>query len=147
MPETACERNCLAAHTQVIYLLFLTINFKGGPMTNEQFRSQLRSLIDPKTTTSVKAISSLFSIATQENLSLLVVLIDDELQTLEAEGLTFAHCATDWHDPVPSGCSIYEIELSGFFFHLIDNGYNGIGFIIDGAFIGIEWKDLMLPKR
>ena len=35
----------------------------------------------------------------------------------------------------------------GFFFHLIDNGYNGIGFIIDGAFIGIEWKDLMLPGR
>ena len=104
-------------------------------MTNEQFRSQLRSLIDPKTTTSVKAISSLFSIATQENLSLLVVLIDDELQTLNADGLTFAHC------------SIYEIELSGFFFHLIDNGYNGIGFIIDGAFIGIEWKDLMLPGR
>ena len=144
---TLNARNKRREASRVPGLLRNYINFKGGPMTNEQFRSQLRSLIDPKTTTSVKAISSLFSIATQENLSLLVVLIDDELQTLNADGLTFAHCATDWHDPVPSGCSIYEIELSGFFFHLIDNGYNGIGFIIDGAFIGIEWKDLMLPGR
>ena len=62
-------------------------------MTNEEFWSQLRSLIDPKTTTSVKAISSLFSTATKENLSLLVVLQDDTLQSLSANDLTFAYCA------------------------------------------------------
>ena len=114
-------------------------------MTNEEFWSQLRSLIDPKTTTSVKAISSLFSTATKENLSLLVVLKDDELQSLHVGDLIFAHCLTDRNDPVPSGCTIDEAELSGFFFQLIDSGYNGIGFLVDGTFIGIEWKDLMLP--
>lgn len=114
-------------------------------MTNEEFWSELRSLIDPKTTTSVKAISSLFSTATKENLSLLVVLKDDELQSLHVGDLIFAHCVSDRNDPVPSGCVIDEVELSGFFFQLIDSGYNGIGFLVDGAFIGIEWKDLMLP--
>lgn len=114
-------------------------------MTNEQFWSQLRSLIDPKTTTSCKAISSLFSTATQENLSLLVVLADDTLQSLSANSLIFAYCATDWHDPIPSNCSISETELNGFFFQLIDSGYNGIGFLMDGALIGIEWKDLIIP--
>ena len=115
-------------------------------MTNEEFRSELRSLIDPKTTTSVKAISSLFSTATKENLSLLVVLKDDELQSFQVKDLIFAHCVTDRNDPVPSGCSIDEVELSGFFFELIDSGYNVIGFLVDGAFIGIEWKDLMMPS-
>ena len=114
-------------------------------MTNEQFWSELRSLIDPKTTTSVKAISSLFSTATKENLSLLVVLKDDELQSLHVGDLVFAHCITDRNDPVPSGCTIDEAELNGLFFNLIDNGYSGLAFIQGGAFIGIEWKDLMLP--
>jgi hypothetical protein len=114
-------------------------------MTNEQFWSELRSLIDPKTTTSVKAISTLFSTATQENLSLLVVLKDDELQSLHVNHLIFAHCLTDRNDPVPSGCTIDEVELNGLFFNLIDNGYNGLAFLQDGAFIGIEWTDLMLP--
>ena len=81
-------------------------------MTNEQFWSELRSLIDPKTTTSVKAISTLFSTATQENLSLLVVLKDGVLQSLSANNLIFAHCVTDWHDPLPSDCTIDEAELS-----------------------------------
>ena len=76
---TLNARNKRREASRVPGLLRNYINFKGGPMTNEQFRSQLRSLIDPKTTTSVKAISSLFSIATQENLSLLVVLIESEL--------------------------------------------------------------------
>ena len=111
-------------------------------MTNEEFRSELRSLIDPKTTTSVKAISTLFSTATKENLSLLVVLKDDELQSLHVGDLIFAHCLTDLNDPVPSGCTM---ELNGLFFNLIDNGYSGLAFIQGGAFIGIEWKDLMLP--
>ena len=114
-------------------------------MTNEEFRSELRSLIDPKTTTSVKAISTLFSTATKENLSLLVVLKDDELQSLHVGDLIFAHCLTDLNDPVPSGCTIDEVELNGLFFNLIDNGYSGLAFIQGGAFIGIEWKDLMLP--
>ena len=114
-------------------------------MTNEQFWSELRSLIDPKTTTSVKAISTLFSTATQENLSLLVVLKDGVLQSLPANNLIFAHCVTDWHDPLPSDCTIDEAELSSLFFNLIDNGYSGLAFIQGGAFIGIEWKDLMLP--
>ena len=114
-------------------------------MTNEQFWSQLRSLIDPKTTTSVKAISSLFSTATNENLSLLVVLLDDTLQSLSAKDLTFAYYVTDRDDPVPFGCVIEETELNGLFFQLIDSGYNGIGFLMDGALIGIEWSDLMLP--
>ena len=114
-------------------------------MTNEQFWSQLRSLIDPKTTTSVKAISSLFSTATNENLSLLVVLLDDTLQSLSANDLTFAYYVTDRDDPVPSGCVIVETELNGVFFQLIDSGYNGIGFLMDGALIGNEWSDLMLP--
>ena len=60
--------------------------------------------------------------------------------------LIFAHCVTDRNDPVPSGCSIDEVELSGFFFELIDSGYNVIGFLVDGAFIRIEWKDLMMPS-
>ena len=114
-------------------------------MTNEQFWSQLRSLIDPKTTSSVKAISSLFSTATNENLSLLVVLLDDTLQSLSAKDLTFAYYVTDRDDPVPFGCVIEETELNGLFFQLIDSGYNGIGFLMDGALIGIEWSDLMLP--
>ena len=114
-------------------------------MTNEQFWSELRSLIDPKTTTSVKAISTLFSTATQENLSLLVVLKDGVLQSLSANNLIFAHCLTDRNDPVPSGCTIDEAELSSLFFNLIDNGYSGLAFIQGGTFIGIEWKDLMLP--
>ena len=114
-------------------------------MTNEEFRSELRSLIDPKTTTSVKAISTLFSTATQENLSLLVVLKDGVLQSLSANNLIFAHCVTNRNDPVPSGCNIDEVELSGFFFQLIDSGYSGLAFIQGGTFIGIEWKDLMLP--
>ena len=114
-------------------------------MTNEQFWSQLRSLIDPKTTTSVKAISSLFSTATNENLSLLVVLLDDTLQSLSANDLTFAYYVTDRDDPVPFGCVIEETELNGLFFQLIDSGYNGIGFLMDGALIGNEWSDLMLP--
>ena len=99
-------------------------------------RSQLR----PKTTT-----RTLFSTATQENLSLLVVLKDDELQSLHVGDLIFAHCITDRNDPVPSGCTIDEAELNGLFFNLIDNGYSGLAFIQGGAFIGIEWKDLMLP--
>jgi hypothetical protein len=37
------------------------------------------------------------------------------------------------------------VELSGFFFQLIDSGYSGLAFIQGGTFIGIEWKDLMLP--
>ena len=115
-------------------------------MTNEQFWSELRSLIDPKTTTSVKAISTLFSTATQENLSLLVVLKDEVLQSLSANNLIFAHCLTDLNDPVPSGCTIDEAELNGLFFNLIDNGYSGLAFIQGGAFIGIEWKDLMIKK-
>jgi len=114
-------------------------------MTSEQFWSDLRSLIDPKTTTSVKAISTLFSTATQENLSLLVVLKDGVLQSLSANNLIFAHCITDRNDPIPTGCTIDEVELNGFFFELIDCGYNGLAFLQGGAFIGIEWKDLMLP--
>ena len=121
------------------------ISVDGVTMTNEEFWSQLRSLIDPKTTTSVKAISSLFSTATKENLSLLVVLQDDTLQSLSANDLTFAYCATNRQDPVPTGCVIVETELNDFFFQLIDSGYNGIGFLMGGAFIGIEWSDLMLP--
>ena len=78
-------------------------------MTNEQFWSELRSLIDPKTTTSVKAISTLFSTATQENLSLLVVLKDEVLQSLSANNLIFAHCITDRNAPVPTGCTIDEV--------------------------------------
>ena len=112
-------------------------------MTNEQFWSELRSLIDPKTTTRVKAISTLFSTATQENLSLLVVLKDDELQSLHVGDLIFAHCLTD---PLPSGCTIDEAELNGLFFNLIDNGYSGLAFIQGETFIGIEWKDLMIKK-
>ena len=115
-------------------------------MTNEQFWSELRSLIDPKTTTSVKAISTLFSTATQENLSLLVVLKDGVLQSLSANNLIFAHCLTDRNDPVPSGCTIDEAELNGLFFNLIDNGYSGLAFLQDGTFIRIEWKDLMIKK-
>ena len=116
-------------------------------MTNEQFWSELRSLIDPKTTTSVKAISSLFSTATQENLSLLVVLSDDELQSLDVSNLIFAHCVTDRNDPVPSGCTIDEAELNDLFFELIDSGYNGLGFLLGRTFIGIEWKDLIMANK
>ena len=99
----------------------------------------------PKTTTSVKAISSLFSTATKENLSLLVVLKDDELQSFHVKNFIFAHCMTDRNDPIPTGCTIDEVELNGLFFELIDCGYNGLAFLQGGAFIGIEWKDLMLP--
>jgi hypothetical protein len=49
------------------------------------------------------------------------------------------------NDPVPSGCTIDEAELNGLFFQLIDSGYNGLAFLQGGAFIGIEWKDLMMP--
>ena len=116
-------------------------------MTNEQFWSQLRSLIDPKTTISCKAISSLFFKAMQEDLSLLIVHRDGTLQSLLENGLTYAYCVTDWYDPVPSDCSIADAELDGFFFHLFEHGYNGLGFLIDGALIGIEWKDLMLADK
>ena len=91
----------------------------------------------PKTTT-----RTLFSTATQENLSLLVVL----KQSLHVGNLIFAHCLTDRNDPVPSGCTIDEAELNGLFFNLIDNGYSGLAFIQGGTFIGIEWKDLMIKK-
>ena len=53
--------------------------------------------------------------------------------------------ASHRNDPVPSGCTIDEAELNGLFFNLIDNGYSGLAFIQGGTFIGIEWKDLMLP--
>lgn len=84
--------------------------------------------------------------ANKEHLSLLVVSRNGNLNVLQVQDKLFAHCVTRLNAQVPDGCIVGETDLDGFFFQLIDSGYNGMAFTIDGTLIGVEWSDLFPAK-
>ena len=114
-------------------------------MTNEEFWKKIEEC--GKSEQTRNQIPLLIQQADKEKLSLLVVAKDKQLQVLKINGRIFLYCATRWDEEVPSGCSAGEIELDGFFFQLIDSGYGGLAFIVDGTLIGVEWSDLFPPAK
>ena len=114
-------------------------------MTNEEFWKKIEEC--GKSAKTRNQIPLLIQQADKEKLSLLVVAKDGALQALEANDKIFAYCATRWDEEVPSGCSVDAIELDGLFFQLIDSGYGGLAFIVDGTLIGVEWSDLFPPAK
>ena len=109
-------------------------------MTNQEFWSTLELYARSPQTQS--KIPPLILQANREKLSVLVVSRDGNLNILQVQGKLFAHFVTRLDAQVPDGCIVGETELDGFFFQLIDSGYNGI----DGTLIGVEWSDLFPAK-
>ncbi len=113
-------------------------------MTNQEFWSTLELYARSPQTQS--KIPPLILQANREKLSVLVVSRDGNLNILQVQGKLFAHFVTRLDAQVPDGCIVGETELDGFFFQLIDSGYNGMAFTIDGTLIGVEWSDLFPAK-
>ena len=112
-------------------------------MTNETFWRTLEAYIhkDPE------KIPSLILQANKEKLSVLVVTSNGQLQAIEVQEKLFAFCATGWNVKVPAGCQAGETKLDGFFFELIDSGYNGLAFAsANGPMVCVEWSDLFPVK-
>lgn len=114
-------------------------------MTNEEFWKQIETY--GKSVKTQHKIPPLILRANKEKLSILAVSRKGQLASLNGRGKPFAYCATRWDEKVPSDCTVGETELDGFFFQLIDSGYGGLGFVIDGTFLGVEWTDLFPPRK
>ena len=109
-------------------------------MTNQEFWNQLEICAGSEQTHD--KIPPLLIQAKQENLSLLVVVMDNAIHALEVGNKNYVHCVTNKDVPIPLGCTVLEIELKGLFFSLIESGLNGLCFSTDKVLVGFEWKDL-----
>lgn len=109
-------------------------------MTNQEFWNQLE--ICAGSEQNHDKIPPLLIQAKQENLSLLVVVMDNAIHALEVGNKNYVHCVTNKDVPIPLGCTVLEIELKGLFFSLIESGLNGLCFSTDKVLVGFEWKDL-----
>ena len=114
-------------------------------MTKEEFWNKIK--LYGKSAATLNKIPPLILQASQEKLSLLVVAENGAMKPLQAQDKIFLYCVTDWNSMVPTGCTIGETDFDGLFFQLIDSGYSGLAFIIDGTFIGIEWPDIFPNKN